>query len=117
MLALAGLAVSAPQPPGSTFKIITLSGALAAGIATPSTSFPVRTSATLSGVKLRNAGGESCGGTLTQAFIDSCNSVFAPLGAKLGATRLVRDGRGVRLQRAPARPRRQGEHDPAGRAS
>ena len=90
VLALAGLAVSAPQPPGSTFKIITLSGALAAGIATPSTSFPVRTSATLSGVTLRNAGGESCGGSLTQAFIDSCNSVFAPLGAKLGATRLVR---------------------------
>ena len=37
VLALAGLAVSAPQPPGSTFKIITLSGALAAGVATPST--------------------------------------------------------------------------------
>ena len=90
VLALAGLAVSAPQPPGSTFKIITLSGALAAGVATPSSSFPVRTSATLSGVTLRNAGGESCGGSLTQAFIDSCNSVFAPLGAKLGATRLVR---------------------------
>jgi cell division protein FtsI/penicillin-binding protein 2 len=49
----------------------------------------VRTSATLSGVTLRNAGGESCGGSLTQAFIDSCNSVFAPLGAKLGAKRLV----------------------------
>jgi penicillin-binding protein A len=90
VLALAGLAVSAPQPPGSTFKIITLSGALSAGIATPSSSFGVRTFATLSGVKLRNAGGESCGGSLTQAFIDSCNSVFAPLGAKLGATRLVR---------------------------
>ena len=82
VLALAGLAVSAPQPPGSTFKIITLSGALAAGVATPSSSFPVRTAATLSGVTLRNAGGESCGGSLTQAFIDSCNSVFAPLGAK-----------------------------------
>ncbi len=89
VLALAGLAVSAPQPPGSTFKIITLSGALQAGIATPSSTYPVRTSATLSGVKLRNASNESCGGTLTQAFIDSCNSVFAPLGAKLGATKLV----------------------------
>jgi penicillin-binding protein A len=90
VLALAGLAVSAPQPPGSTFKIVTLSGALAAGFATPSSSYPVRTSATLSGVRLRNAGGESCGGSLTQSFIDSCNSVFAPLGAKLGAKRLVR---------------------------
>jgi penicillin-binding protein A len=90
VLALAGLAVSAPQPPGSTFKIITASGALAAGIATPSSTYPVRTFSVLSGVKLRNASNESCGGTLTQAFIDSCNSVFAPLGAKLGATKLVR---------------------------
>jgi cell division protein FtsI/penicillin-binding protein 2 len=90
VLALAGLAVSAPQPPGSTFKIITVSGALQAKIATPSSSYPVRTFAVLSGVKLRNASNESCGGTLTQAFIDSCNSVFAPLGARLGATKLVR---------------------------
>jgi cell division protein FtsI/penicillin-binding protein 2 len=89
VLALAGLAVSGPQPPGSTFKIITASAALQAGVATPSTSYPVRTAATLSGVTLRNAGGESCGGTLTQAFIESCNSVFAPLGAKVGATKLV----------------------------
>jgi penicillin-binding protein A len=89
VLALAGLAVSAPQPPGSTFKIVTLAGALQAKIATPSSSYPVRTAATLSGVKLRNANDESCGGTLTRAFAESCNSVFAPLGAKLGATRLV----------------------------
>jgi len=88
VLALAGLAVSAPQPPGSTFKIITASAALDRGIATPSSTYPVRTFATLSGVKLRNASGESCGGTLTAAFIDSCNSVFAPLGAKLGGKRL-----------------------------
>jgi peptidoglycan glycosyltransferase len=90
VLALAGLAVSAPQPPGSTFKIITTSAALQAGIATPSSTYPVRTFAVLSGVKLRNASDESCGGTLTNAFIVSCNSVFAPLGAKLGATELVR---------------------------
>src|SRR5919108_2800400 len=50
VLALAGLAVSGPQPPGSTFKIITLSGALAAGVATPSSTYPVRTATTLSGV-------------------------------------------------------------------
>ncbi len=87
--ALAGLAVSAPQPPGSTFKIITLSAALEHKVASPGTSYPVRTATTLSGVTLRNAGGESCGGTLTNSFIHSCNSVFAPLGAKLGARRLV----------------------------
>jgi peptidoglycan glycosyltransferase len=89
VLALAGIAVSGPQPPGSTFKIITLSAALASGAATPSSSYPVRTSATLSGVRLSNAGNESCGGSLAKSFADSCNSVFAPLGAKVGATRLV----------------------------
>ena len=40
-------------------------------------------------MKLENANGEYCGGTLAHAFAVSCNSVFAPLGAKLGATRLV----------------------------
>jgi peptidoglycan glycosyltransferase len=89
VLALAGLAVSAPQPPGSTFKIITLAAALEHGIATPGSSYPVRTAATLSGVTLSNASGESCGGSLTQSFAHSCNSVFAPLGARLGAKRLV----------------------------
>ena len=50
---------------------------------------PCRTYATLSGGELRNAGLEACGGSLTEAFTVSCNSVFAPLGAKLGARRLV----------------------------
>ncbi len=90
ILALSGIALSGPQPPGSTFKIITLAGALQAGIAKPSSSYPVQTAATLSGVKLRNASDESCGGSLATSFAHSCNSVFAPLGAKLGAKRLVR---------------------------
>jgi peptidoglycan glycosyltransferase len=90
ILALSGLAVSGPQPPGSTFKIITLSAALQARIATPASSYPIRTYALLSGVRLRNASDEACGGSLPTAFAVSCNSVFAPLGAKLGAKRLVR---------------------------
>ena len=89
ILALAGLAVSGPQPPGSSFKIITLAEALATGVAKPSSSYPIRTYAVLSGVKLRNASNESCGGSLAQSFADSCNSVFGPIGAKLGAKRLV----------------------------
>jgi beta-lactamase class D len=93
VLALAGLAISAPQPPGSTFKIITTAAALEHDVARPSTSYPLATFATLSGVKLGNASGERCGGTLTQAFVESCNSVFAPLGAKVGAKRLVETAR------------------------
>jgi penicillin-binding protein A len=104
ILALAGLAVSAPQPPGSTFKIITLAGALQARIATPSSSYPVRTFATLSGVKLRNAGGEACGGTLVRSFEESCNSVFAPLGARLGAKRLVSTAEAFGFNETPRVP-------------
>jgi peptidoglycan glycosyltransferase len=89
ILGVAGIGLDAVQPPGSTFKVITLSGALEAGIARPSSEYPYATAATLDGVKLRNAGGEECGGSLVEAFAVSCNSVFAPLGARLGAARLV----------------------------
>jgi penicillin-binding protein A len=89
VLGVAGLGIDDVQPPGSTFKLVTLPAALEAGLAGPSTTFPYETAATLGGVELRNAGGESCGGTLAEAFAVSCNSVFAPLGAKLGSARLV----------------------------
>jgi peptidoglycan glycosyltransferase len=89
VLAAVGIGFSGLQPPGSTFKIITATGALQAGVAKPSDRFPVQTAATLSGVELQNANGEACGGTLAEAFAESCNSVFAPLGVRLGAPRLV----------------------------
>ncbi|TMM02333.1 MAG: hypothetical protein E6G05_09090, partial [Actinobacteria bacterium] len=89
LLALSGIAFSAPQPPGSTMKIITATGALEAGIVTLQSTFPIQTSSSIDGYTLQNAGGEACGGTFLNAFAVSCNSVFAPLGAKLGAARLV----------------------------
>jgi cell division protein FtsI/penicillin-binding protein 2 len=87
--ALAGLAFSAPQPPGSTFKIVTATAALEARAVRPSTRFPVESAATIDGVELENANGELCGGTFRQAFAHSCNSVFAPLGVRLGSDRIV----------------------------
>ncbi|HEX8714842.1 MAG TPA: penicillin-binding transpeptidase domain-containing protein, partial [Solirubrobacteraceae bacterium] len=89
ILAVAGIGIDSVQPPGSTFKMVTLTGALDAHIATPATVFPYATYATLDGVKLSNANGEECGGSLELAFAVSCNSVFSPLGVKLGAPRLV----------------------------
>jgi peptidoglycan glycosyltransferase len=89
ILAVAGIGLNGLQPPGSTFKIITLSGVLGAHLATPKTVFPYATYATLDGVRLNNANGEDCGGSLELSFAVSCNSVFTPLGVKLGATRLV----------------------------
>jgi cell division protein FtsI/penicillin-binding protein 2 len=89
IVAVAGIGLDGLQPPGSTFKMITLSGVLEAGIANPHTVFQYASYATLDGVRLNNANGENCGGTLELAFAVSCNSVFTPLGVKLGATRLV----------------------------
>ena len=86
---LAGIAFSAPQPPGSTFKIITTTAALEEKLVTPKTEFPVETHAIIDGVELENANGESCGGSFANSFAHSCNSVFAPLGVKIGAAKLV----------------------------
>ena len=99
--AAAGIGLSGLQPPGSTFKIITLAGALRAGTVSTNDSFPVETFTTIEGVKLENANGESCGGSLINTFAHSCNSVFAPLGAKLGAERLVRTAEAFGFNEAP----------------
>ena len=104
ILALAGIAFSGLQPPGSTFKIITLTGVLQAKIARRSSSFPVETKTTIEGVELENANGESCGGSLRFSFAHSCNSVFAPLGAKLGAARLVEAAEAFGFNRDPGIP-------------
>ncbi len=90
ILALAGIAFSGLQPPGSTFKIITLTGVLENKLAGPNSVYPVETKATIAGVEIENANGESCGGSLRLSFAHSCNSVFAPLGARLGPERLVK---------------------------
>jgi cell division protein FtsI/penicillin-binding protein 2 len=90
ILALSGIAFSGLQPPGSTFKIITLTGVLQARLAGRNSVYPVETKTTIEGVDIENAHGESCGGSLRTAFATSCNSVFAPLGARLGGARLVK---------------------------
>jgi penicillin-binding protein A len=87
--ALAGLAFSAPQPPGSTFKIVTTAAALEQDLVTPSTEFPVESFALIDGVELQNANGEFCGGTFRNSFAHSCNSVFGPLGVEVGSEALV----------------------------
>lgn len=91
VLALAGIAFSAPQPPGSTFKIITASGALEAGITEPGEEFPVQTSTVAGGREIANAHDEPCGGNLVESFAHSCNTVFAPLGVELGGEKLLEE--------------------------
>ncbi|HEX6461219.1 MAG TPA: penicillin-binding transpeptidase domain-containing protein [Thermoleophilaceae bacterium] len=102
--ALVGVAFSAPQPPGSTFKLITGTAVLETHAARLSTQFPVAQKTTIDGVDLQNANGEYCGGTLAQSFAKSCNSVFAPLGVKVGAERLVRTAERYGFNEQPSIP-------------
>jgi cell division protein FtsI/penicillin-binding protein 2 len=102
--ALAGVAFSAPQPPGSTFKLVTATAVLEAHAAKLTTQFPIEQKAVIDGVDLQNANGEFCGGTLAQSFAKSCNSVFAPLGVKVGAERLVRTAERYGFNEQPSIP-------------
>jgi cell division protein FtsI/penicillin-binding protein 2 len=102
--ALAGVAFSAPQPPGSTFKLVTATAVLEAHAAKLTTQFPVEQKAVIDGVDLQNANGEFCGGTFAQSFAKSCNSVFAPLGVKVGASRLVRTAERYGFNEQPSIP-------------
>ncbi|HYB23906.1 MAG TPA: penicillin-binding transpeptidase domain-containing protein [Solirubrobacteraceae bacterium] len=104
ILAVAGIGLDALQPPGSTFKMVTTTGVLSARIASVGTVFPYATFATLDGVRLNNANGEECGGSLELAFAVSCNSVFSPLGVKLGAARLVATAERFGFNHAPGIP-------------
>ncbi len=87
--ALAGSAYSSPQPPGSTFKVITTTAGLEEGKVHLNETFPVLTEINAGGRVIHNAHDEACGGTFVEAFAHSCNTVFAPLGVEIGEDPLV----------------------------
>ena len=87
--AIAGQAFSAPQPPGSTFKLITTTAALQKGVVSLDDYFESTNGVNVGGRFIYNANGEYCGGTFREAFAESCNADFAPLGPKIGNDMLV----------------------------
>jgi cell division protein FtsI/penicillin-binding protein 2 len=87
--ALAGQAFSAPQPPGSTFKMITTTAALEKGVVSLDDEFEITSGVNVGGRFIENANGEYCGGSFREAFAESCNADFAPLGPKIGNDGLV----------------------------
>lgn len=87
--ALAGLAFSAPQPPGSTFKVVTTVAALEAGAVAMDDEFELSEGVNVGGRFIYNANGEICGGDFRESFAHSCNAVFAPLGPEVGNDKLV----------------------------
>ena len=100
--AVAGQAFSAPQPPGSTFKIVTTTAALQKGIVEMDDEFEYSEGINVGGRFLYNANGEICGGTFRAAFAHSCNAVFAPLGPKVGSHDLVATAERFGFNQPPA---------------
>jgi peptidoglycan glycosyltransferase len=73
--------------PGSTFKVVTASTALANGRTPTNPVFPQLTSLLLPNTRnqrLSNFGGGRCGGNIAQGLRVSCNTLFAQLGLDLG---------------------------------
>jgi peptidoglycan glycosyltransferase len=87
---LVNRATTALYPPGSTFKVVTLTGFLANGVGTPDTSYPAPATTIIGGGKVTNFQGTGYGSaTVTEATEKSINTVYAQMGVALGAPRLV----------------------------
>jgi len=84
-------ATQASYPPGSTFKVVTAAAALDSGKYTPDSVINGDSPKVISGVPLRNDGGESFGDiTLTTALTHSVNTVFAQIGEDLGKATMAK---------------------------
>lgn len=89
--ALYNRATQALYPPGSTFKIVTLTGALENNVATESSVFKAPGSMKIGNGDITNFNGRSYGEiTLTRATEVSANTVYAQLGVEMGADMLVK---------------------------
>jgi peptidoglycan glycosyltransferase len=72
-------------PPGSTFKVVTAAAALDSGRYKPDSFISGKSPKVISGVPLRNFGGENFGAvSLTDSLTHSVNTVFGEIGEKLG---------------------------------
>jgi Penicillin binding protein transpeptidase domain/NTF2-like N-terminal transpeptidase domain/Penicillin-binding Protein dimerisation domain len=100
--ALAGQAFSAPQPPGSTFKTVTTTAALEKGVVSLDDEFELTDGVNVGGRFISNANGEVCGGSFREAFAESCNADFAPLGPKIGNDDLVATAEAFGFNSPPA---------------
>lgn len=89
--ALYNRATQALYPPGSTFKIVTLTGALENNVATESSVFKAPGSMKIGNGDITNFNGRSYGEiTLARATEVSANTVYAQLGVEMGADMLVK---------------------------
>lgn len=91
---LVNRAVSSVYPPGSTFKVVTLTKVLSSGIASPETVLPAPAVLRIGGGRVTNFEGSGFGSaTVSRATRSSINTVYAQLGDELGPQRLVDQAR------------------------
>ena len=89
--ALYNRATQALYPPGSTFKIVTLTGALENNVATEASIFSAPGTTKIGNGDITNFNGKSYGEvTLARATEVSANTVYAQLGVQMGPDMLVR---------------------------
>lgn len=87
---LVNRATQALYAPGSTFKMVTLSAALANDVAREDSQYASPGTIEIGGAPITNFGGEDFGTiTLAEAMAVSSNTVFGQVGAQLGASNLV----------------------------
>ena len=98
--ALAGQAFSAPQPPGSTFKMITTTAALQKGVVSLDDEFEITNGVNVGGRFIENANGEYCGGTFRRGLRRVVQRRLRPARAEDRQRRTGRDRRTLRLQLA-----------------
>jgi peptidoglycan glycosyltransferase len=86
--------ISSLYPPGSTFKVVTLTKVLSSGVADPQTVLPAPGVLQVGGGRVTNFEGAGYGSaTLRDATRSSINTVYAQLADQLGPSRLVDQAR------------------------
>ncbi|MHB1340582.1 MAG: FtsW/RodA/SpoVE family cell cycle protein [Coriobacteriia bacterium] len=99
---LVNRATQSLYPPGSTYKIVTLTGAIGAGVVGPSTTFPGPARIKIGGADITNYGGDGYGTvTVEKATASSINTVYAQIADKLGADALVAASKRFGVNEAP----------------
>lgn len=90
-------------PPGSTFKIVTTSAIFAHDPSLALKVWPYQTQISLPDTTstLSNYAHESCGGTLANALAVSCDTTYAQIGLKLGATNLYNEATSFGFDQVP----------------
>ena len=84
------LATMGTYPPGSTFKMVTSAAAMSAGMVTPESIVPCPGEIQIGPRLIPNYNGFSLGPVpLQRAFANSCNTSFADLAARMGASDLA----------------------------